>query len=411
MSTVSKHTAAGQMAGYLFQPERALCHLAYSARGAIVGIETLDDVAVLYPDGKKILEQDKHYVSDKKPLADRSKELWNSLKIWLDAVKTDELDLNKTELLLVTNQTLESGFVFDLAHWKKHEEEEEALSFAAKLRDLGAAPSESLKGLFEHVLAFSDQEIADVLLRIKIFDETHAVHGQKLRDSLQDALHLPSAHSEEIIQGLLGWVDQYVLQQFRENKPAWIFREAFDERLQRLMYHYQDIAFVRETAEALIPVDDQQREERRNKLFVKQLQWIGCSEEDDDNQILEAIDAHIRSGSEVARLSESAVVTLQEFKSFDDRLIKRWKTLRRLHVPGILPENEENRQALGRQLLNQTLNHREPLAGMQTTEYYLTDGAYHRLADEPPKIGWHPNFQNKVDELKVNQGEKHAVID
>ncbi|NBV21075.1 MAG: hypothetical protein EBS05_04025 [Proteobacteria bacterium] len=397
MTSASKHNAAGQMAGYLFQPERALCHLARSPRGTMVGIETLDDVAVVLPGGQQIREQDKHYTSDKKPLADRSKEFWNSLLVWLDAVETEDLDVTAVEFHLVTNRTLESGLAFDLMHLGKAKEA--ALAFAARLRESGKCPPENLKELFTKVLAYSDEQLEKVVSRIRVFDATSAVHGSELRSFLHDHLHLPPAHAVEIIQGLAGWVDELVLEQIREKQAAWITREAFDERYVRLLHRYQDIAFVRETEEALIPVDAAARAERKNRLFVRQLQWIGCSEEDDDNQILDAIDAHIRSGSEVARLSQKGVVTVEEFRAFDQRLVTLWKNLRRLHIPKPVPQSDDEQQTVGRNLLNQALNHREILAGQQTSEFYLTQGAFHHLADDadgPPRLGWHPHYAEKA---------------
>ena len=142
---------------------------------------------------------------------------------------------------------------------------------------------------------------------------------------------------------------------------------------------------------------------------MRQLKWVGCSEDDDDNQILEAIDAHIRSGSEVARLSQIGVVSLGEFKAFDERLVRRWKNLKRLHIPNPVPQSENEQQTVGRELLNQVLNHREALAGQQTSEFYLTQGAYHHLADdadELPRLGWHPHFDEKRKTLAKTKGEE-----
>ena len=47
------------------RPERALRHLGLSPCGSLVGIETLDDVAVLFANGRQMREQDKHYLSGK----------------------------------------------------------------------------------------------------------------------------------------------------------------------------------------------------------------------------------------------------------------------------------------------------------------------------------------------------------
>src|SRR6185312_1162139 len=110
MSERNAHSAAGQMAGYLFQPERALFRLATSSRDDVIGIETLDDIAVVSPDGSTKLEQAKHYVSDAN-LSGRGKDFWKSLNIWLEAIENEEVEISKTEFFLVTNKTASSGLI------------------------------------------------------------------------------------------------------------------------------------------------------------------------------------------------------------------------------------------------------------------------------------------------------------
>jgi len=160
------------MAGYLFQPERALHHLAISPRGSQVGIETLDDVAVIFPEGQRLLEQDKHYTSDKRPLADRSKEFWNSLKVWLDALKNEELDIKSTRFHLVTNGVLKDGLVFDLMN--RRTGGETPMAFVEKLRRAGQNPPGKLKSLYEDVLSNNDDILAGLIAQIEVFDSTVA---------------------------------------------------------------------------------------------------------------------------------------------------------------------------------------------------------------------------------------------
>ncbi|NJD78876.1 MAG: hypothetical protein FIB08_17580 [Candidatus Methanoperedens sp.] len=64
MEPQSVHTAPGQMAGYIFQLDRALYWLAASQRGAKVGIEAfVDDIAVINEGKLAIFEQDKLSIS------------------------------------------------------------------------------------------------------------------------------------------------------------------------------------------------------------------------------------------------------------------------------------------------------------------------------------------------------------
>jgi hypothetical protein len=402
----NSHSAAGQMAGYLFQPERALYWLATSPRGSVIGIETLDDIAAIAEDGSTKLEQAKHYVSNKEPLADRSKELWNTLKIWLDGIQEGEIDLEHTEFFLVTNKAVTEGIVFELMSLADADASRAA--WVEKLRVVGQQPPNSVKEIFNSVLGHTDDEIKELISRVKIIDGGES-HGAGLRKQIADALHLDPATEDEGLNLLLGWIHDTAITLIRDGQPAWITREAFDEQVRRVIYRFNDQRFVRETAEALIPVSDEERQMRKGRLFVKQLQWLGLP--DDDEQIIEAIDDYIRSGTEAINLAQKGHVSPQDFKEFDARLIKRWKTIKRTHSAGGAPSDEEKKQLLGLNILNATMGHREPLAGQETTEPYLTQGAYHRLADEPPDIGWHPEYEQKAAQLRQSTPAENETGD
>ena len=404
MPEKNSHSAAGQMAGYLFQPERALYHLADCSRGCVVGIETLDDVAVISSDGSIKLEQAKHYVSRKEPLADRSKEFWNSLKIWMDGIQKEEIEADKTEFFLVTNKTITKGIVFDLMSLGN--DDASRANLVAKLRVAGQEPPGSLKEIFLSVLGHTDDELKQLVGRIRIIDGSES-HGAGLCKKIADKLHLVQGTDDEIVVSLLGWVHDTTLTLLRAGKPALLTREAFDEHLRRITYRYNDTRFVRETEEALIPVNEEERQERKGKLFVRQLQWLGL--QDNDEQIMDAIDDHIRSGTEAIKLAQKGFVSKQDFRAFDDRLVKRWKNIKRVHSTSGPPSIETKKQEIGLNILNATMGHREILAGQETTEYYLTQGAYHRLADEPPSIGWHPEYEQKASQLRQsNSGQNET---
>ena len=105
--TLSHHSAAGTNAGFSYQFERALCWLAQSPAGSIIGVETEDDVAVSGADSSKLLEQDKHSVrAAAEPFGNRSKDLWNTLAIWIEALDTKEVVADTTTFLMVTNKVL-----------------------------------------------------------------------------------------------------------------------------------------------------------------------------------------------------------------------------------------------------------------------------------------------------------------
>jgi len=404
-NTIASHSAPGQLAGYMFQPERALFHLAVAGRGSVVGIETLDDVAVINQQGRVIREQDKHYTSRRAPLSDRSKELWNSLHIWLSAITNEGLDLEKTEFHLVTNSVVSTGLIYDLIELDGVTADVDWKKFVKKLRDAGTTPTKQLKPLIEGVLGHSDKTLIAFAKRIRVTDGTRGSFGSALRGKIADALLLETASVEDVLNGLLGWIHDTTLLLIRNGKPAWFSWEDFGERYRRELFAHCDRKFFRETAAAEIPVTDEDRDKYRQNVFVKQLLWLGLP--DDDEQLIEAIDDVYRSITETIRLTKKGVVTPNDFNAFDERLIEKWKALRRSHTPKPLPPDEKSLQDVGKAVLNQAMDHREMLAGQPTQEWYLTRGAFHKLADEP-RVGWHPNFQQKHAKFTETEAKHDA---
>ncbi len=397
MSVSSNHSAAGQLAGYLFQPERALYHLARSPRGSMIGIETLDDVSVRFPNGKTIYEQDKHSVGKRSPLAESKAEMWKAFNIWLQGIAQAEVDLDCSEFHLVTNKRISSGFCHLLLKEPRSVDSIKALVSA--LRQAGKSASKSVRLFSDAVLAYSDEQISALFERVRLVDGSKRSAGSDLKANLADILPLPPGKEEEVIQSLLGWVHDTTLELIRRGEAAWLSREAFSERYIILVSKFHDQRFLNETAEALIPITDDKRIEHQRRLFVKQLLWLGFPE--DDDQLIEAIDDFIRSTSERIRLAKAGTATLVDFEHFENRLVSRWKNLFRNAGQ---PSGEDARREKGKNTLFQTLDHREHLAGFETQEYYLTRGAYHQLADGPalkPKVGWHPQFNEKCTSKKT----------
>ncbi len=83
---IKKHSAPGQMLGYLYQIDRALLWLSMCPPNSVVSIETDDDIVIDIKNGKKInqiFEQDKSSIGKRNPFSDKSKDLWKTSKIQL----------------------------------------------------------------------------------------------------------------------------------------------------------------------------------------------------------------------------------------------------------------------------------------------------------------------------------------
>ncbi|WMX58967.1 ABC-three component system protein [Peribacillus sp. R9-11] len=397
MNISSQHTAPGQMAGYLFQPERALFWLINSQRGAVVGIETNDDVVKFAKNNKEhsIYEQDKHSISSNIPFGDHSKDLWNTLHIWLKEIKKQEVDINYAQFHLVTNKVLSDCLAKRIG---TSNTEHEVLACIKEIRTKKDSVPKGVLKIVTSVLEYDDEELGALIKRVVLTDGLATSHGEELKEKMSDILHLPTdIPFNEIYYSLLGWIHTTVITLWREGKPAWISRRAFDKQYWNVISRFQDKTF-KETSKSLLPISDIERKAQLHKMFVRQLYLLSLNE--DNELLINSIDDFLRCNTERTRLSMEGDITKEDFEIFEESLVERWKLIyERYNFKYSRSRNEDEKKYRGEEyggdILIDTLDHREALAGQPTENYYLTRGSYHMLADEL-EVGWHPDYIKKL---------------
>ncbi len=233
--------------------------------------------------------------------------------------------------------------------------------------------------------------LAGLFRRILIADQL-AVSPAGQLSALQGKLNLTDDIAADVVRGLRGWVMEMVQEKLAHNQPAWLERQRFCDELYRLIERYRNrTLYLRSFREFVISEED--RKLHRDATFVRQLQLIGIDEGDDE--ILDAINDFLMSASERTRLSAETNITRAKFDAFEDRLIERWKPLHRQ-----CRRNSQDPLKSGYDTYCKVQDHREPLDGQDTVEFYFTRGTYHQLAngtkESKPKVGWHPEFDKLV---------------
>lgn len=396
MSVLEKHSVPGQAAGYFFQPERALYWLAKSPKGATVGIEAGDDVTVVSASGS-ITEQDKSSISEKTDtLANRSKDLWNTLFIWIQAINEGEINIETTNFIVASNKIFDETYI--IKKISNAETDKEAMECIDSLRTAGDKPPKTIEAYVRKVLSCQENILINLFKQIHLSDGSDKSYGTELMDEIASLCHIPeSLPSLDIVYAMLGWLHETVLALWRNGKSGWIERNAFDEQLERQKTILRERVF-RERIPDLIPINDSKREENKNSKFVKQISLV---RDDDMNLIIESIDDFIRANIERNRLSLEGFITKVDFIAFDNNLKTRWTSIFRNLTMDIEdidksgPNYKMKVKRIGYKILLETLNHREQLAGRLTEQYYLTKGSYHRHA-EMDNIWWHPFYDKLI---------------
>jgi hypothetical protein len=394
--SLENHSAQGPAAGYVFQFERALYWLAKTPAGSAIGIETEDDVAIRYQDGSRTLEQNKHSIQEQaEPFGDRSKDLWNTLSIWVTALHNGELDIEMTRFFMVTNKSLSDCIAKRISNAKTKEEIDICIN------DLNAAakePSETIRAYTEKVLAStSEKYLQAIILNCELLDEARGSSGIDLRKQTIAELQIPeefTIEADSITNELLGWLQCQVLFLWQKRQPAWILRDSFVNQFHAVL-NRRKRQQKRERAANLIPVFDEQLGREKGRDFVKQLYLVT----EDDCRVEEAIREFIRCNIEKNRLSADGNITDQDWLDFEETLKSRWNKIYSRSKRFMQNESEEN---VGFKVLTETTDdYRERLAGVETEQVYLTSGTYHRMADHLV-VGWHPRFEELM-----KQGEKN----
>jgi hypothetical protein len=369
--SLSDHSAPGSNVAFGFQFERALYWLAQSGSGSLVGIETDDDVALRMPDQSVVLEQDKHSIQEgAKPFGDRSKDLWNTLSIWIAALDDREIPSDKTKFLMVTNKVLPECIAKKISRSKSTEE------IAVCIRELESGaknPPDSLRAKMERVLQSSSRDsLAKLIANCELADGNTAAGESHLKKETVALLPIPgwcSLQADSIFNELLGWLHTTASNLWKENKPAWISRDNFVNQFQAIIDNRKR-RLIRERAEHLIPVPDEKVGKEKARPFVKQLYLVS----EDDSIANTAIREFIRCNIEKSRLSAEGNITDDDWLSFESSLLARWK---KIWSRVLRMKNDKPHKDVGFEIFTETTeDYREKLAGSDTEQVYLTSGTY-----------------------------------
>ena len=375
-------------AGFDFQFQRALFDLINANNGDVIGIETLDDVAIISADGTLTLEQDKFTTGETGTVyGDKTHNLLNTLSTWLAAALSGEIDCNTTRFYLVTNVKCVTGLVKDISACAV---EDVARNIVSRIRDLGSKSQE-----FQSLITLLNMPGAEILL------STICIHAKLIESQgdialkVQDALPVEKTYAASrphIYKTLLGWMHDSAFAAWGKRRPFLVAKQhyinelgAIKDRLRREL--------KREKPPREIPVTQAEIDGLSGQMFVRQIELVS----DDKDESYDARADFLRCITEKSRLSEEGEILKQDWLDFDDELKDRWEKIFR-HKNRLRPP-ERTEKDVGYDIMNTTLKGQDEvkLAGSSITYQYLTRGTYHRLSDAL-KVGWHPKFKGLLTE-------------
>ncbi|BCL83658.1 hypothetical protein ccbrp13_61230 [Ktedonobacteria bacterium brp13] len=389
-SALQRHTAAPQLAGYLYQIQCALIQLFDLQEGEVLGIEVVDDLSIESEGEIKTLGQYKYHIPTKQvKLRDTSHEFWNTLGTWASAISDKSLNLPTVQNFILFTRAIPdpSSLVESLTS----NENRDIDSLINRLLAIPKSKDKKLLKAFEYVHALNRSDLASLIGKVTI--KAFQPNLQETIDQLHSKVRKVGFHDHSIEDATLnfcGWIWFKVISGLEEEGGVKISEEDFHNFQCQIRDNYINGKLYPRFAN--LDVSEIEILQQHERTYIDQLNIVGATEEIK----LESIVNYFRAMTERSTWLEKGELLPNDLILFDQELYSKWKN-----------HYEDMCDDLGEEITNYTENEKLKRAGMKhfrkiqdisisiRAEWfysYLTKGSYHALADAQ-KVGWHPCFR------------------
>lgn len=373
-----------QYLGFSLQTTRFLAKLLEADEDCNVSLEVFEDIGVESPDGYRLAEQSKS-THGYNPLSDHAVDFWKTLSNWVDAVRSGELDVNKTFFEIYVSQPKEGEISSHFNQADSIDAGRAALSEAKKIL-WGDAPdyllrtnmANSLTGYVVNVFESDETLVASLIKNFKLtFGSGSSTEDLKKSSSLK---FVEPDIIDDVLRYSLGWVKEQTDRLIEKGKPAILSVEFFLREIRSFIGRHDRQRILASFAKNPGTEDIQEGLLRR---YVQQLEIIDSGE---DEKIQAVID-FFKASVDRTHWSQKGWVHEESFNEFEDNLIRTWTNLRK-KVAIQFKDNSDKEK--GQALYTDCSLHQATLEGLETPSYF-TPGSFHSLSDKKI-VGWHPNY-------------------
>lgn len=390
------HSAEASAMGFFFQPYFALVALLKSeADEAAIGIELLDDVE-LETDDRKHLYQLKHSLkANPKNITITSRDLWKTLKVWIDIQPRVRLD--STTFYLVTSGGIDpASRLHDLTDPNKDrtalctallDEAERVVAEyeAAKAASETPLPHKERLPACRAFLNLVPPQRLSLLRRIRI--EAGAGNLNDIEGQIIDLLrHTVREDRSSVAARLMEWWGRTVIYALTDKRSRYIHRDELLEKLTEIEADVSEIRLTPDFENAGLPDGY-----TPNSMLARQIKLVGGGVTDKRRAVRE----EWRAREQRARWANEKLSMNSKIAEHDAALIETWQDKHDQMSEDCHGRCEEDKCREGLKILRWSLNEAEkdvrPIVPEWTAPYYVR-GSY-QIMSVDLKVGWHPEYR------------------
>ncbi len=392
----SKHSAQASLIGYLYQCRLALFEALKRTKtnpNLTVAIETLDDV-VFETDGMPSeIVQVKHHVSRQANLTNSSTDLWKTILIWCDLVKSGTVQKSAVFCMMTTQTAPEGTAAYYLRPEGKNIESAETLL----MQTAQTSVNQSNKNAYKSFLALTPESRRELLEYVVVLDNCPLINdlGQLLQKEIWTACH--RSKTEQFLSYLEGWWFQRILKSLTNDQSKLILGEELDSRLDTLREEFKSDALPIHDDLVTATVDHKLYDKY---TFVHQLKLIDIKEK----RISIAVNNYYRAFEQRSRWIREDLIIIGDIDDYEKKLMEEWEIqFERMceELGEDVAEQEKVKKA--REIYNWVEKDADIPLRPRCKEPFITRGSYHILSDKQ-KVGWHPEFRDRLKTLFESKG-------
>jgi hypothetical protein len=361
----------------------ALLDAAERDPNANLRLEGGDDLEIT-TDGPQRFVQVKHSISDEPELlTERSRDLWRTLGVWSDLVRTSTMTGDE-RFLLVTTKTCKAESTLVSLRFPGTSKIDEVLQTLNNL----AASNEPASNRKDYAAwrALTDANRRLLLRSASIADGSLSL--SEVENGLTNRLRLLNRNKKKLsflVNAVLGWWMNRAATNLMDSGDR-IEATELDEKIHELAASLAD-----ENLPILVTPDfDDELAAQHQRLFVRQLELIRKGQA----ATLLAIKDYLQAEFLISQWLREDLILITRLEQYLSELTGEWEFWFAEMQGKVSEATPAELEALGAELYARIMDKQKFLTPNRR-EGFLMRGSYHRLADQLD-VGWHPEYKKRL---------------
>lgn len=396
MSTSNKFDAVGPMAGMIYQVYYYLKKLLSLQLGESASLELYDDVAVAGEKGL-VYCQLKHTGENTKVMTPRDHDLWKTLAMWVEIVKTNRNKeeqrqwLKNSQYVLLTNKVIDKNPLYNklLSFNKDPSKWAEVLEHLKIQANKNNGKKNDVDKYASVIYKYPLKK--ELLSRVIIKKETDDEILEDISLILKRHKHVRENNVRILRTLLLGRLNESFANTIQKMKPSEYDDESFDNQYGPLIRSLKDRVFVRRTQYITLPNSLKINEQP----FIRQLVDIDDPKASTEKRRIMLTRERLAFENDYHEaLTE---VSEPQQKAFEEHVHSIWDTIFWDKNNGIESKSEEDVKSAARSVLTSIRLQNLPFVGDENLGDSST-GCYYYFSDgDHPTIGWRYDWLEKYN--------------